>query len=758
MAPVTDAYLDIPDSRDLIYRPSLATLRAEVDPRKEENCWWEGGRVRDQGREASCTGHALAAAIDHLLAVEGVDGSVGREKPTLGELREPYASARMLYGNAQLHDEWNGEGYSGSSLRGAIKGFHHNGVCSIGTARKVLGEKFDLDAIKKGSQRWWWHTNAAITNEARHAVLGAYYRVRPQLTDMHCAISESRVLVVTARIHDGWHKPDGNNAIAFDPLNQKGSKKPKYHAFVVIGYTKQGFLVQNSWGDKWGEGGVAVWSYEDWSRNVADVWALRLAAPLPNAFRYSVGLQGVSGVAGEGERAMRAAPTRLDVLGHLLPIVDGRMLRHGPFHHDPATIAETIRIIHDRLSDEEVEKARQAGKSDPRFAKKRTAHKLPAKDLKYNHVLIHVLAGGRGSEAAARYVRAIHPVYRENGIYPIFLLWEPDLYDELHRQVAKVIEKIATRSHPGGPQRDKMIARLVEIEAAGLAGRLRRELERSVRRFFYVMVPDPETTPEDLPREIRTRNADGISTMDRLFGYLEDRHQAGTLSYHLVGHDLGARFIAELLSARADEGASHIPVFSTLNLVSPMIERRRFVDQVVPALAGSGEGSVNRKSKRSEAIVEKTTLWCLDEDAAKLDRFDPGYPLNWPTFWARVLGVMINREMTIIDRRDEDADKKSGKGAYETVKKSFEEIEIVDDFPVMKSLALADYAEKAVKEAKKRGARIHLQKVSVTGTDGLAGHATLDGSHMIVNAILTDILGEEGVKRPFSELDWQLSR
>lgn len=743
MAPVIDANVDIPDSRDLIYRPSLRTLRAEIDPRTEENCWWEPGRIRNQEDKPSCTGHALAAAIDHLLAVEGVDGGAGRDKPTLAELREPYASSLMLYGNAQLHDEWNGEGYSGSSLRGAIKGFHHNGVCSEATAERLRSEASDKN------ERWWWHTNTDILAEARNAVLGAYYRVRPQLTDMHCAITESRVLIVTARIHEGWHAPDKSAVIAFDSRRQDAKKKNSFHAFVIIGYTKQGFLVQNSWGSSWGDGGVAVWSYEDWSRNVADVWALRLAAPLPDAFRYSVGLQGVAGV---GERAMRAAPTRLDVLGHLLPIVDGRMQRHGPFHHDPKTIAETIRIIHDRLSDK---KAKKAGR---RFAEKGTSHKLPADDLKYNHVLIHVLAGGRDDEAAARYVRAIHPVYRANGIYPIFLLWESELQEQLRRQVDRVIEDVGSRSHPGGPQRDEMIARLVEIEAAGFAGRLRRELERSVRRFFYVMVPDPDTTPEELPREIKTRNADGISVMDRLFGILQDRHRAGSLSYHLVGHDLGARFVAELLSAAPDNGSMHIPVFSTLHLVSPMIEQRRFTEQVVPALARSGEGSVNRKAKRSEAIVEKTTLWCLDADAAKLDRFNAGYPLNWPGFWARVLGVMINREIAFARGRDGGGGVKSGQKAYDTAIKSFEEIETVDDFPILKSLALIDYAEKAVKEAKRQGARIHLKKVGITGADGTAEHATLDGSHAIINAILADILGKGGVKRPFSELDWQLSR
>ena len=745
MAPVTDAKADIPDQRDQLYRPSLNALRAEVDPRKADNCWWEPGRVRDQGQEASCTGHALAAAIDHLLALECVEGG-GREKPGSDALLIPYASARMIYGNAQLHDEWHGEGYSGSSLRGAIKGFHHNGVCSIRTANDVLQEAgHDPKAIADGDKRWWWHTNSAIAEEARHAVLGAYYRVRPQLTDMHCAVSESRVLAVTARIHDGWIRTDDESVIPFDPALREDEERPSYHAFLVIGYTPRGFLVQNSWGPGWGDGGVAVWTYEDWSRNVADVWALRLAAPLPDAFRYSVGLQGVAGVAGSGEKAMRSTPTRLDVLGHLLPIVDGRMQRYGPFHHDQRTIAETIRIINNRHSDAKQE---ETGK---RLAKDGTSHKLPAEDLKYRHVLIHVLAGGRDNEAAARYVRAIHPVYRENGIYPVFLLWESDLHDALRKQVDQVIEVVNARSHAAGPQREQMIARLAEIEAAGLTGRLRRELERSIRRFFYVMVPGREAGPGGMPGEMKLRNADGISVMDELFSMLHERHRAGTLSYHLVGHDLGARFVAELLSTASEDDHAHIPVFSTLHLVSPMIERRRFMERVVPALARSGEGNVNRKAKRREAVVEETTLWCLDEDAARLDSFNPDYPLNWPNFWARVLGVMISREIAF-------ARGEGGLG-HRRLKSTFEEIEKKDDFPIMKSLALVDYAEDAVREAARMGARIRLKKLDVSGEDGtMVGHGTMDGTRAIINTLLADILGEDGVKREFTKLDWQLSR
>jgi C1A family cysteine protease len=36
------------------------------------------------------------------------------------------------------------------------------------------------------------------------------------------------------------------------------------HAMTVVGYNKQGFLIRNSWGANWGDGGYTVFPYEDW--------------------------------------------------------------------------------------------------------------------------------------------------------------------------------------------------------------------------------------------------------------------------------------------------------------------------------------------------------------------------------------------------------------------------------------------------------------------------------------------------------------
>src|SRR5207244_13519797 len=48
------------------------------------------------------------------------------------------------------------------------------------------------------------------------------------------------------------------------------------HAFVIVGYTRDGFIVQNSWGTTWGTRGLAILTYEDWTDNAMDCWVAQL--------------------------------------------------------------------------------------------------------------------------------------------------------------------------------------------------------------------------------------------------------------------------------------------------------------------------------------------------------------------------------------------------------------------------------------------------------------------------------------------------
>ena len=47
------------------------------------------------------------------------------------------------------------------------------------------------------------------------------------------------------------------------------------HAFAIVGYCPEGFIVQNSWGGRWGSEGLAILSYEDWMENRQDAWVAR---------------------------------------------------------------------------------------------------------------------------------------------------------------------------------------------------------------------------------------------------------------------------------------------------------------------------------------------------------------------------------------------------------------------------------------------------------------------------------------------------
>ena len=101
----------------------------------------------DQGTEGACTGFGLAAVVNFLLHNRA---GAAQMRPRNG------ASARMLYELAKRYDEWPGTDYEGSSIRGAMKGWHKHGVCaerlwkSTGAAKapRLTAER-RLEALKR---------------------------------------------------------------------------------------------------------------------------------------------------------------------------------------------------------------------------------------------------------------------------------------------------------------------------------------------------------------------------------------------------------------------------------------------------------------------------------------------------------------------------------------------------------------------------------------------------------------------------------
>jgi hypothetical protein len=225
-----DALPDPFDERDLEYRPRLEPLPVVLDQRQGTD---ERYVMRQDGN--SCTGHALAAAINAVLA---------RPAPAADDdpAREPYphVSPYMLYRLARRYDEFAGDSDVGSSLRGGLKGWFNHGVLLEGDWPVLLQDpEPDLD-------------DEAIVEKARERPLGAFYRVSPyRLDDMQSAISELSAICASAVVHEGWVAPveltrKGENLrVIVRPAN---ARVLGGHAFALVGYNEVGFLVQNSWG------------------------------------------------------------------------------------------------------------------------------------------------------------------------------------------------------------------------------------------------------------------------------------------------------------------------------------------------------------------------------------------------------------------------------------------------------------------------------------------------------------------------------
>jgi hypothetical protein len=168
---------DFPDLRDRMYEPTLAPLRSRVDPPANLV-------ILDQKSEGSCTGFGLAAVINQLSRSQSGRAAAAGSKGV---------SPRMLYEMARRFDEWKGEKYSGSSCRGAIKGWYNMGVCRETTWPYVDGKPDTLTVER--------------AKEARNISIGAYYRVRPVVVDYHAAINEAGAIYVSADVHEGWMRP-----------------------------------------------------------------------------------------------------------------------------------------------------------------------------------------------------------------------------------------------------------------------------------------------------------------------------------------------------------------------------------------------------------------------------------------------------------------------------------------------------------------------------------------------------------------------
>ena len=162
-------------------------------------------------------------------------------------------------------------------------------------------------ASKKIDDDWWF--------DAVRRPLGAYYRIDTRsLSDMHAALNEVGIIYASAGCHAGWDDGLQQPLMAKRPTSFKnvweipvkgGQADHPGHAFAIVGYNERGFLIQNSWGPRWGSHGYGVLTYDDWLRNAMDCWVAQLGV-VTHEHRAIAGA--MRSIAGEPELEVTFSP------------------------------------------------------------------------------------------------------------------------------------------------------------------------------------------------------------------------------------------------------------------------------------------------------------------------------------------------------------------------------------------------------------------------------------------------------------------
>jgi hypothetical protein len=508
-----DAFPDKIDVRDWLYQPTLSAL-----PDQLINCD-NVPVILDQGQEGACTGFALAAAINYHMAMNG--------RCRKADLPRKGASPRMLYEMAKKFDEWPGEDYEGSSARGTMKGWMAHGVVT---------QSMWPDNLFGGN-----HFDDAKAKKAIEIPAGAYFRVtHTNVRDMHAALMESGILFATLMVHKGWEDPksttktytyNGKQRITL-PVIERKLRATDGHAVAIVGYTRDGFIIQNSWGTKWGKGGFAVLPYEDWLLHASDCWVVQLGVPID----LTLWQRGVGDSDAGLQRATQAIP-----LEQIRPYVinignNGYLSTSGNYWTTPDDIIRLYENI---------------GKVSANWKKKR--------------IMLYLHGGLNSEKEVAQRIISFKQVCLDNEIYPVHIMWETDLWTSLKDAVFDLFTRQdragaswLDRFRSGGLE---ILDRTFEITASKPGTLLWNEMKENAR----------------LSSE-KGRSMDIVATEALKAFERSDADVHANWELHIVAHSAGSIFTASAIDTLIN---IEVPI-KTVQFLAPAISVEMFKRKLVP--------------------------------------------------------------------------------------------------------------------------------------------------------------------------------
>jgi C1A family cysteine protease len=249
----------LPDVRDRLYAARLTgPLPAECDLRPSMP------PVYDQGQLGSCTGNAIAGAMEYE-----------RDRQGLADFTPSrlfvYYNERALEGTVSSD--------SGAVIRDGIKVVNSDGVCP----ETLWPYDTGMFAVKPPKRCYV----AADTDRA------VQYEAIQTMGDLKDAIASNLAVVFGFTVYQSFE----SQAVAQSgvlPMPQPGEATVGGHAVVAVGYSdsKSQVIVRNSWGESWGDHGYFYMPYQyltgskassdsspiNGAHLVSDLWAIQLVS------------------------------------------------------------------------------------------------------------------------------------------------------------------------------------------------------------------------------------------------------------------------------------------------------------------------------------------------------------------------------------------------------------------------------------------------------------------------------------------------
>lgn len=566
-----DARPDRLDLRDRPYQPPLGCLPAQwpddSDVARLLPAYAEAHQVLDQGQEGACTGFGLAAVINYLRFIRATEA--GLNPPA-------HVSPAMLYQLAQLYDEWPGEDYEGSSCRGALRGWQRHGVCC-----ETLWP-YPSHVENDQGQRMWRGPKEDAKNpddpesnwdlDALTCTLGVYYRIDVRsVVDMQAAIRQNGAIYVSGTVHEGWGVASRSTLRSHaDLVRIKAVPRPKEpggHAFALVGYNAEGFVVQNSWGPGWGSMGFALLPYEDWVSHGSDAWVFTLGVPSSSRIRSPRFLVPANSVRSASvslhEAARNERPAGLVGADDALT----RRYRDLPAKWQPLSGDDAYRhaVLLDRgLPIRNDITAENAANALDTAVLQRPRDWLRAQDSVKVLVYAH---GGLNSEAdAITRVRVLAPYCLANGIYPLFVVWRSGALETVSNLVEEWGDRLGIGSAGTAPTRGwldhltEVSDRMLEPVLRGPGGALWGDMKRNAERASN----DGSGGVRLMVERLKTLN----------------KELNNKLEIHLIGHSAGSIVLGSMLARLQEAGLKA----SSLRLFAPACTVRFALDHYMPAV------------------------------------------------------------------------------------------------------------------------------------------------------------------------------